>query len=34
VIGVLLAGAALSTRRAWRRAQRLAATTPGAAPAS
>jgi uncharacterized membrane protein len=34
VIGVLLAGAAISTRRAWLRAQRLAATPPGVPAAS
>lgn len=34
VIGVVLAGAALSAGRAWRRAQRVAGTLPGAATAS
>ena len=34
VIGVVLAGAVLSAGRAWRRAQRVAGTQPGAATAS
>src|SRR5439155_441468 len=34
LVGVVLAGAALSTGRAWRRAQRVAGTLPGAATAS